>query len=521
MTARRTRARTMLGELGRQLSRVTESGDAWTKYRDDPLGFFHEALGFQPWAKQADIARSLIAGDFVTVVSANGVGKTKLGAAIALWFWRTRGPGCRVILTSATAAHVGKALWKETRELYYGAKKPLGGTIAMMATTGLRDEDGRELFGITAETVESFQGLRARDLCIIADESSGIGDDIFGAMIANLSGGGRFLLIGNGMRSTGFFAETHKNERYARFAISALESPNVASGKIVIPGLVTSDWVRDREREWGRESPWFKIRVLGQFVTLVEGALFPPDLVAAAEQRWAETPATGRLVIGIDPAGSSGTGDESVFVTRRGKRVIRMYSRRGLTPDDHVTIARGMFGEDRGDSREPPLVVIDRDGRVGAEVWGAFISAQQAAANSEFQLEGVRGGERAQRKPNDIHARRDEMFFSLLDWLRDGGAIPVDAKLEAELAAIATDATIRGLAKVTPKDDLRAALRRSPDRADALALAAWEVPTWTYEAARTPEPVRRPLFDVYDGGYKIDPWAGVDSADPWGGKRDR
>ena len=497
----------MLGELGRRLATVSAGGDAWSKYIGDPLAFFAEVLGFEPWSKQAEIANALRDRDAVTVVSANGVGKTKLAAALALWYWRTRGPSCRVILTSATASHVNKALWREVRELYYAARRPLGGTIAQMASTGLREDDGRELFGITADTVESFQGIRARELFIVADESSGIGDDIFGAMLANLSGGGKFLLIGNGMRAHGFFADTHTNERYARFAISALESPNVLAGAIVVPGLVTADWVRDRELEWGRESPWFKIRCEGRFVSLVEGALFPPELVAEAEARWSTTPATGRLVVGVDPAGSSGTGDESVFVSRRGKRVIRILARRGLTPDDHVAIIRGIIVEDRGDSGEPACVVVDRDGHVGAQVFGALLGALEVDANA-FQLEGVRGSERAILKPNDVHARRDELWFGLLDWMRDGGAIPVDGKLEAELAAIHTDATIRGLAKIIAKDDLRAALRRSPDRGDALALATWSVPVWKSEArqGRVADPHAFTRAAATRGG-PLDPYA--------------
>jgi hypothetical protein len=509
--------------LSAHLVDLIASGDVerWAKYHDDPLAFFEDVLDFHPWSKQEEIALAFRDGEFTTVVSANGVGKTKIAAALGLWFWRTRGPGCRVILTSATASHVTKALWKETRELYYGAKVPLGGTCARRADTGLRDDEGRELFGKTAETVESFQGIRAREMAIIADESSGIADDIFGAMLANLSGGGKLLLIGNGMRATGYFAKTHRDPeirvRYRQFQISALDSPNVLAGEIVVRGLVTRPWVEDRAREWGKDSPWYKIRVEGKFVSLAEGAIFPPEMVETAEKRYETTQATGRLVVGLDPAGPSGKGDESAFVSRRGLKVLGIYTDRGLSADRHVIEVLGEIARHRGDSREVPLVVVDRDGIVGAEVY-ATLRAHQRCHEQDFELVGFRGAERPTRRPNDIHKRRDEMWFGLVEWFRDGGAIPVDGKLEADLGAIQTDATIRGLAKIIDKDALRDALGRSPDRGDALALSTYVPTIYERDDAKPADddddaPAERPLS----------PWAGAlspyagGSGDPYGG----
>ena len=510
----------MRADLAAHGAAILASGetDKWSKYHDNPLRFFDEVLGFVPWSKQEEIAEAFCDGEFTTVVSANGVGKTKIAAALGLWFWRTRGPGCRVVLTSATAKHVTKALWKETRELYYGAKMPLGGTCARRADTGLRDDEGRELFGMTAETVESFQGIRARELAIIADESSGIDDDIFGAMLANLSGSGKLLLIGNGMRSTGYFAKTHHDPevapRYAKFQISALESPNVVAGKIVVQGLVTREWCDDRAREWGKASPWYKIRVEGKFVSLAEGALFSPELIEEAEKRWEATQAKGRLVIGLDPAGASGTGDESIFIPRRGLRALRIIAKRGLDEDAHVAMVLGIIAEERVDSdaTDLPIVNVDRDGYVGAKVYAALLAASETRDGKKlFIVNGVRGGDRAIFKPQDIHMRRDEIYFGLVEWLRDGGAIPVDGKLEADLGAIRLDESIRGLAKIISKEDLRAELGRSPDRSDALALASVEAPSW--------QPVARaPQQNVFEAntrnlgrGGNFDPFRGEDA----------
>lgn len=511
------KSRSVLSDWIGVVSRIAEENpdDEWSRYFDDPLAFFDDVLGFHPWSKQEEIAEAFRDHESVTVVSANGVGKTKIAAALGLWFWRTREPGCRVILTSATSTHVNRALWNETRVLYYGAKKPLGGQIALIASTGLRDNQGRELFGITAETVDSFQGIRARTMAVIADESSGIADDIFGGMLANLSGGGKLLLIGNGMRATGYFAKTHRDpdvsSQYARFQISALESPNVIAGRTIVNGLCTRRWVDERAREWGKESPWYKIRVEGKFVSLAEGALFPPEMVEAAEKRWETTPAQGRLVIGIDPAGDSGKGDESVFCARRGLKALALVAHRGLNADQHVTEVLSVIAQHRGDSRdEVPLVVVDGDGSIGADVYHTM-RAHQKRHERDYELVRFRGGERPTRKVNDVHKRRDQMWFGLHEWFRDGGAIPVDGKLEADLGAIQTDETIRGLAKIIDKDKLRSALGRSPDRGDALALSTY-VPT-IYERD---DGDAKPVDDDDDmpAARPVDPWSG--GVDPYG-----
>jgi hypothetical protein len=59
-------------------------------------------------------------------------------------------------------------------------------------------------------------------------------------------------------------------------------------------------------------------------------------------------------------------------------------------------------------------------------------------------------------------------------WLKDGGTIPSDPKLEAELVAPTYAFDLRGRIKVEPKEKIQERLR--PDRADALVLAVG--PLW-------------------------------------------
>jgi hypothetical protein len=72
------------------------------------------------------------------------------------------------------------------------------------------------------------------------------------------------------------------------------------------------------------------------------------------------------------------------------------------------------------------------------------------------------------------HRLRDQLWFGLLDWLKEGGAIPDDPKLFSELVAPTYFFDARGRQEVEEKDAIKKRLRRSPDRADALCLAVFE-----------------------------------------------
>jgi len=519
-TTRATRARTFTADLFRMGSQLlaTQSGHAWPDptYRDDPVAFARDVLGIEPWSGQRAILDGIASHDRVCVRSGHRVGKTDADAIIALWWFATR-PRSRVVLLAPSFAQVKEAVWRSVRLAYSSAKVPLGGKIAQLPQTGLHDVDGRQVFGISPEDEFRLQGLACPALLFIIDEASIVDEAIFEVILSNIAGGGddigeaRILMTGNPNRNKGYFFDAFRSDRWKQLHIPSTASPNV-TGEAKVAGLATKEWIADRMVDWGGPSgPIYRIRVLGEFVELTEGRLFSIDMITAAEKAWPRTPPTGRLVIGLDPAGSSGKGDETVFCPRRGQKVHELIAQRGLTADEHVTETMSVIAKYRGDSRDVPLVVVDRDGIVGADVF-ASLRAYQKRHERDFELVGFRGSERATRRPNDVHRRRDEMWFGLVEWLKAGGAIPTDGKLEGELAEIATDQTFRGLAKIIEKDLIRSALGRSPDRADALALSTY-VPTM-YERDDD-DTKKRDEDDDEPPVRPMDPWSG--GVDPYGG----
>ncbi|HSN27212.1 MAG TPA: hypothetical protein VLT45_13040, partial [Kofleriaceae bacterium] len=517
-------------------------------YRDDPERFARDILAIEAWARQAELLRLVRDYDRVACKSGRRVSKSLTAAILALW-WFCSWENARVILTSTTARQVDEILWREVsilhsragrcvscrREDPNGVRIPapcphsskIGGSIGRLARTGLKSDDFREIVGFTARDAEAIQGIAGSRLLFIVDEASGIPQAIFDAIEGNRAGGGKVVLLGNPTRNSGeFFDAFHAKKRdlqaadsigYATMTISSEESPNITAGREVIPGLATKEYLRERELEWGRESPLFRVHVLGEFATSETGAIFSVHAIAEAQTRWNDTPDAGRLYIGVDPAGPSGSGDDSVFVVRRGIKALALTARKGLSDEGHLVEIKGILDTYRL-PRETPVLVVDREGEVGWRLF-SILREYERKHPGIFELVGMRTSDRAVRRPGVYDRMRDELVANLEQWFRDGGSIPEDVRLAEELHALAWEQQLNGRLKVTKKDRLRKILGRSPDRFDALALSVWEPLSLREESAaeREVEPKRgtRLTRDDEDDA-PLDPYGGR-SFDPYRG----
>jgi hypothetical protein len=389
--------------------------------------------------------------------------------------------------------------------------------MGLLASTGLRSDDDRQIFGLTADHAEAFQGIAGKALMFIVDEASGVGEHIYEALLGNLAGGGKLLLIGNPTKAAGFFFESHKSEKFIKFVISSFESPNI-TGEMSVEGLATREWIALMQKVWGSEdSALYRIHILGEFVEAQDGQLFPPSMIEASQNRWDETRPSGALVIGVDPAGEGTDGDESGFVCRRGKKVVWVDARRGLTSDAHLVEVLGLIGAHKGETWEMPHVIIDREGSVGAKVYGVFLGYLETHKGA-FHLIGIRGSENARRRPREIHHLRDELWMNLLESFKDGLAIPPNLKLQGDLASIRFDKLVSGKTTIIRKNLIRKELGRSPDLGDALTLAAYSGPDWVDQikrdeslpengrlGAQHPREFDMNVLDPYSGSF--DPYA--------------
>ena len=477
-----------------------------TRWQADPVGFARDVLGVQLWARQIEILEAIRDHKRVAVASGHKIGKSRVAIAAALWFFASF-PNARVIMTSSVARQVDEVLWREVRHLHRGALIPLGGRVGELARTGLRADDDRQIFGFTASEPEAVAGLSGANLFFICDEASGIPDEIFEVLEGNRAGGARILMLSNPTKTEGtFFDAFHsKAEFFKTLRVSSEESPNVIERRTVIPGLCEYDYVTEKELETGRDSAWFKVRVLGEFCDLETGRILNLHQIQCAEQRWhemsddGEGPAGGGVFIGVDVAGASERSDDSVFAVRRGKKILEIAVRRGLTEHDHITTVEGLLAKWRT-PREEASVIVDALGEIGHNVhvkMKAFYAPQALVT-----VVGIRSSDGARRMPAQYERVRDELWATTERFIRDGGAIPTDAKLEKELHAPDWQITINGKRKATSKQDLRKLLGRSPDRADAVALAIWGVSAFESRQVNAQAPEAAP-----PRGRAMDPYA--------------
>lgn len=528
----RERARELVGDRG---------GFAWPspEYAEDPVRFFREILGFEPWEKQIEISDLVLdakrRGKRVAVKSGHKVGKSTICAALALWAYSSF-PGVRVVLTAVTSRQVDGIIWREIRMLLARHGRCVACRRAapngprpcphshlieeepgQLARTGLKAPDFREIVGFTAREAEGVAGVSGPYIVYICDEASGIPELIFQAIEGNRAGGAMVILISNPTRLAGeFFEAFHakKDKFYLTASISSEDSPNVKAGRIVIPGLATRDWIEEKKAEWGEKSALFYVRAKGEFPLAEKGQVFSIEAIEASRQRWEEgdLDTGGPLCIGIDVAGESGEGDESGFAVRRGQRVEEILARRGLTADGHVVEALGLVAKHKQRNDEVRFI-IDREGEPGAKVWGAFLAYAQSHPDARLILVGVRASERAQRDPRTYDRVRDELAGNLADWMRNGGALPPGDKLEADLQAFQWGDSLTGRSKLIDKRKMRERLGRSPDHADAVALSVWD---FRYLPATADQEMRAETPGGEPEG-RLDPYAGFDAGDDGGG----
>ena len=485
------------------------------RYRADPVAFCREILGVEPWSAQIEIMEAIRDHRRVAVKSGHKVGKSHTIACVALWFYCSY-EDSQAVMTSTTSRQVDDILWRQLQMVrarsgrcvackeeikrlvaLHDARQPGGmsqqaaeekitrpcphsaiiradRTEGDHARTGLKSLDFRSITGFTAKEAEAVAGISGKNLLYLPDEASGIPDVIFHGIEGNRAGGAKIAMFGNPTKNEGeFFEAWHsKSELYRTITVSSESTPNAISGECLIPGLAEREWIEEKKEEWGVNSPIYKVRVKGEHAEREEGKIFSLHMIGEAESRWYDTEADGRLFIGLDPAGSSGSGDESAFAPRRGKKVVELYTRRGLDDRAHLDALLAMIAR-LAKPREVAVVVIDREGKIGFDFYN-FLRAWLEQNPGAFELVVVRASDKAHRKKAVYGTMRDELAGNLEEWFRDGGAIPEDTKLVKELHAMTWIPGTLGRVKLIGKKEIRKAIGRSPDRFDAIALSCWE-----------------------------------------------
>lgn len=397
---------------------------------------------------------------------------TYLSAALVLWWLYTRRPALAVT-TAPTGRQVRKLLWRDIRKLHRRAKRRLPGKVLTTEVQIAEDVLG---MGFSSDKPNSVAGLHeAKNVLFVEDEAAGMAAEVVDGFEGITAGGhdSRHLKIGNPLAISGPFWDSHNAPgeltRWNKFSISALDTPNYIAGKMVVPGLVSREWVEDKRSRWGENSPLWVTKVLGKFFTASGEKVIPRDWVEMAWKRWNEELPTATNVprrLAADIAG--GGQDETVLALRDGRRITIIEAWQDA---DLMRQARKIL--ERAIALNVEELAIDRTG-LGQGVCDRIIELQETGIGQQISMIPVCLNASATDQEQFAYLV-DEVQFLMRAAFDPAGPEPVaidpkETDLLRELSERGWGINERGKIKVESKRELTRRKVDSPDRADAVSL---------------------------------------------------
>lgn len=433
------------------------------RYRNNRRAFVTEVLQVTTVEKwQEEVLAALDAGETrISIRSGHGVGKTALLAWSIIHFLWTRYP-CKIAVTAPSATQLFDALAAEVKLWLKRLETNFPVFANTFETTSDRVflADEPEAVFLTyrtsrKENPEALQGIHADNVLLIADEASGVHDNVFEAASGSMSTPGAItILAGNPTRANGFFFKTHTAFRHIwrTFKVACFDSKRVDAKYI------------DEERAYGIDSNRYRIRVLGEFPKGDDDTLIGRDFVESAVGRQITAPRGEPVYWGVDVARSLFR-DASSLCKRKGPVVMEKIKRWHLADTMQVTGQIVNEWHATPANERPEAIFVDVIG-FGAGVCDRLLELELPAV-------GINVGENPATMTKAVKLR-DELWLKARDWFMTRSvSFPDDPETIAELCAPTVVYQSNGNAKVESKDDMRSrgALEgKSPDGADAFCL---------------------------------------------------
>ena len=477
------------------------------EYADDPLSFVLDCYpwgegeltgepGPDEWQRQLlmDIGAAVKERQFngvdpvmalmFSVASGHGIGKSVMMAWIANWIMSTR-PDSQGTVTANTFVQLETKTWAAIQRW---TKLCITRDWWVVMGRSLYQKDSREKWFLNCQTCseensEAFAGQHAKNSTsyYLLDESSAIPEKTWEVLQGGLTDGEPMVFaFGNPTRNTGQFYEACFGNRRHRWNHRSIDSRTCKfSNKAQI-----DEWLED----YGIESDFFKVRVLGQPPQQAENQLIGRDLVQSAMKRTVRPLDDDPLVCGVDvPDGGS-----AWFIVRfrRGLDArnvpapIRMPGSRVDRPAMIATCAR-IMGEGvavpwSSAPVRPAAMFID-------SAFGSPIVERLHTMGHANVQEINFGG-----KSPDPHFANYRAFMwgkQAKDWLERGSLDPNDKKLDADLTGPGWHYNRTNAIVVESKQDMAHRGVPSPDDGDAFCLTfARSVPPQRSNAATAPRP---------------------------------
>jgi hypothetical protein len=301
-----------------------------------------------------------------------------------------------------------------------------------------------QLFG--ADNPDSLRGLYWDGVAL--DEVAQMKPDVWGEVVrpALTDRGGSAVFIGT-PKGVNLFYELYqtalRNDSWYAGMFRADETGVIPEEELMSAKSLMSD-------------NQYRQEFLCDFQAASDDVLIPIDLVEEASQRilLPEALKGAPIVIGVDVARFGD--DSSCIVVRQGTAVLKV-----KTLKDVDTMMLSELVAQEVNLRKAKATFVDVVG-IGA---GVVDRLRQLG----YRIIAVNAGE----SPTDISRfsnKRAEMWVRMRDWLTEGGVIPNDQRLKADLVSVKFDWDNNSKLKLERKEVMKARGIPSPDCGDALAL---------------------------------------------------
>jgi hypothetical protein len=442
-------------------------------YADDPVGWVQGRLHQTVWSRQAQIMESVRDHRKTAVRSGHGIGKTHTAALVVSWWLDVHPPGSAFVVTTApTFPQVRAILWRYIRRMHKAGNLP--GKVNQVEW---KIDD--ELVAIGRKPADhdesAFQGFHEDYILVVIDEACGVAEQIWVAADSLATNPDcRLFAIGNPDNPSSHFRKVCvPGSGWNTIGISSLDSPNL-TGEPVSPrvarSLVSREWVEEKLRDWGADSPLYKSKVLGEFSDDAPNQVvrqsdlavcrIPPDVPHPPEDLLP-------VELGVDVGGGS---DETVIRERRGRVAGREWRRLTDRPEVIAPMVLQAIRETGATS-----VKIDSIG-VGFGVVGELRNMAAEGLHKARIIAVNVGG--ASSKPRVYLNLRAEIWWEIGREMSEdrvaGWDLSTMDNADATVAQLLEpryDPDAKGRIVVEKKEDVIKRLGRSPDNADALLLA--------------------------------------------------
>lgn len=484
-----------------ELDITSENITKYKSWKNDWCLFAEQVLKVNLDDEQKEVLRAIQIHKLVAVAAGTARGKDFVAAVAALCFMYLTPvfkdgeliENTKIALTAPTGRQVSNVMYPEITRLWNRAKVLDGRLVSTDIRT---DWDEWFLTGFKADDTnqEAWSGFHAVNTMFVATEATGISEMTCTAIEGNLQGNSRFVLIFNPNTSIGYAARAMSSPRWKSFRLDDLNAVNVKAKKIIIPGQVDYEWVKDKVESWCevireeefseseddfkwegkfyRPNDPFRIKVRGRFPKISEDILIPKEWIELAQERWLMIKQLNLMKAvpkryGVDVAGMGR--DSSVICDRMGDFVIKFEKHQSEGRADHMKIAN--LVDERLNHKDEAF--IDTIGE-GAGVYSRLIEKGQGhrtysckASESAQGLNDVTG-------IYEFQNMRAYLGWAIRDQLNPANGstlcLPPGGNLIRECAEIRYFMNEKtGKIQLESKDDIKKRLKASTDEFDALS----------------------------------------------------